>query len=135
MHVGDFLVDTAEVDPAWLEIVAPCYARPGWEPAPLTFDSWMEQVHVMRAESGHARVLIFTATALSLELELMADRVVGQIVPPGPGEVVVETPDGGSFRIEADDMGFFDFEGMPRGQVRLRCETAAGRLVTDWVGL
>jgi hypothetical protein len=80
-------------------------------------------------------VLIFTATALSLELELMADRVVGQIVPPGPGEVVVETRDGGSFRIEADDMGFFDFEGMPRGQVRLRCETAAGRLVTDWVGL
>jgi hypothetical protein len=135
MHVGDFLVDTAEVDPAWLEIVGPCYARPGWEAAPLTFDSWMEQVRVMRAESGHARVLIFTATALSLELELMADRVVGQIVPPGPGEVVVETPDGGSFRIEADDMGFFDFEGMPRGQVRLRCETAAGRLVTDWVGL
>jgi len=135
MHVGDFLVDTAEVDLAWLEIVGPCYARPGWEPAPLTFDSWMEQVRVMRAEPGHARVLIFTATVLSLELELMADRVVGQIVPPGPGEVVVEAPDGGSFRIEADDMGFFDFEGMPRGQVRLRCETAAGRLVTDWVGL
>ena len=135
MHVGDFLVDTAEAAPAWLEITGPCYARLGWEPAPLTFDSWMEQVRVIRAESGHARVLIFTATALSLELELMADRVVGQIVPPGPGEVVVEARDGGSFRIEADDMGFFDFEGMPRGQVRLRCETAAGRLVTDWVGL
>jgi hypothetical protein len=135
MHVGDFLVDTAEVDPAWLEIAGPWYAWSGWEPAPLTFDSRMEQVRVMRAESGHARVLIFTATALSLELELMADRVVGQIVPPGPGEVVVETPDGASFRIEADDMGFFDFEGLPRGQVRLRCETPAGRLVTDWVGL
>jgi hypothetical protein len=135
MNVGDFLVDTAEVDPAWLEIAGPGYAWPGWEPAPLTFDSWMEQVRVMRADSGHARVVIFTATALSLELELMADRVVGQIVPPGPGEVVVEIPDGASFLIEADDMGFFDFAGLPRGQVRLRCETPAGRLVTDWVGL
>ena len=65
----------------------------------------------------------------------MADRVVGQIVPPGPGEVVVETPDGTTFRIEADDIGFFDFAGLPRGQVRLRCETPDGRLVTDWVGL
>jgi hypothetical protein len=135
MHVGDFLVDTAEVDPAWLEIAGPYYAWAGWEPAPLTFDSSLEHVRGLRAESGHARVVIFTGTALSVELELMADRVVGQIVPPGPGEVVVETPDGGSFRIEADDMGFFDFAGMPRGQIRLRCETPAGRLVTDWVGL
>ena len=36
------------------------------------------------------------------------------LVPPGPGEVVVETPDGGSIRIEADDMGFFDFLFGPR---------------------
>src|SRR5262245_29199293 len=108
MHVGDFLVDTARADPSWLEIVGHCYAWPGWEMASLTFDSSLEQVRLVRAESGHARVLIFTATELSLELELMADRVVGQIVPPGPGEVVVETPDGGSFRIEADDIGFFD---------------------------
>ena len=123
MHVGDFLVDTARAGPAWLEL------------APLTYDSAREHVRAVRAESGHARVVIFTATALSLELELMADRVVGQIVPPGPGAVVVETPGAGSIRIEADDMGFFDFAGMPRGQVRLRCETAAGRLVTDWVTL
>jgi hypothetical protein len=135
MHVGDFLVDTAGIDSAWLEVAGPYYAWVGWELAPLTFDSSFQHVRVVRAESGHARVLIFTATALSLELELMADRVVGQIVPPGPGEVVVETLDGASFRIEADDMGFFDFAGMPRGQVRLRCETPDGRLVTDWVGL
>ena len=82
----------------------------------------------LRSGSGQPRVLIFTGTAhLSLELEVMADRVVGQIVPPGPGEVVVETPDGTSFRIEADDIGLFDFAGLPRGQVRLRCETPDGR--------
>jgi hypothetical protein len=65
----------------------------------------------------------------------MADRVVGQIVPPGPGEIVIETPDGSTVRIEADDIGFFDFAGLPPGQVRLRCETPDGNLVTDWVCL
>jgi hypothetical protein len=103
--------------------------------ARLSFDSFAEPVRAYRAESGQARVLIFTATPLSLELELMADHVVGQIVPPGPGQVVVETADGTTLQAEADDLGFFDFTGMPRGPVRLRCETPTGRLVTDWVCL
>ena len=103
--------------------------------ASLTFDSAVESVRGLRSESGQPRVLIFTAAHLSLELEVMADLVVGQIVPPGPGEIVVETPDGGSFRTEADDIGLFDFSGLPRGQLRLRCETPDGDLVTDWVCL
>ena len=101
----------------------------------LSFDSSAEPVRALRAQPGQARVLIFTATPLSLELELMADHVVGQIVPPGPGRVVVETADGTTVQAEADDLGFFDFTGMPRGSVRLRCETPTGRLVTDWVCL
>ncbi len=47
-----------------------------------------------RADSDDARVLIFTSSPLSLELEVMAGHVVGQIVPPGPGEILVETSDG-----------------------------------------
>ncbi len=101
----------------------------------LSFDSSAEPVRALRAESGEARVLIFTATPLSLEIEVMADYVVGQIVPPGPGQIVVETPDGTTVQAEADDLGFFDFTGIPRGPVRLRCETPTGRLVTDWVCL
>jgi hypothetical protein len=99
----------------------------------LSFDSSAEPDRAWRAESRQVRVLIFTATPLSLELEVMADHVVGQIVPPGPGQVFVETPGGIAFQVEADDIGFFDFGGLPRGQVRLRCETPTGRLVTDWV--
>jgi hypothetical protein len=101
----------------------------------LSFDSSVEPVRAWRAGSGQARVLIFTSTPLSLELELMADYVVGQIVPPGPGQILVETPEGIAVQVEADDIGFFDFAGMPRGRVRLRCETPTGRLVTDWVCL
>ena len=88
-----------------------------------------------RTDSDDARVLIFTAVPLSLELEVMAGHVVGQIVPPGPGEILVETSDGVTFQVDADDIGFFDLSGGPRGSVRLRCDTPTGRLTTDWVCL
>jgi hypothetical protein len=139
MNVGDFplttLVETTRDDPAWCEITDSCYAWHVEALASLTFDSAVEPVRGLRSESGQPRVLIFTGEHLSLELEVMADLVVGQIVPPGPGQVVVEAPDGTAFRVEADDIGLFDFAGLPRGQVRLRCETPDGTLVTDWVCL
>jgi hypothetical protein len=139
MNVGDFplttLVETTWDVPAWREITDSSYAWHFEGLAALTFDSWLEPVRGLRSGPGQPRVLIFTEAHLSLELEVMADRVVGQIVPPGPGEIVMETPDGSTVRIEADDIGFFDFAGLPPGQVRLRCETPDGNLVTDWVCL
>lgn len=120
MYVGDFPLTTLVATPRL---------------ASLTFDSALEPVAGMRSGSGQPRVLIFTAEHLSLELEVMADLVVGQIVPPGPGEVVVETPDGTTVGVEADDIGLFDFAGLPRGRVRLRCQTPDGNLVTGWVCL
>ena len=99
--------------------------------------AWQEIVdrYSPRSDPDDARVLVFTASPLSLELEVMPGRVVGQIVPPGPGEIWVEAADGVTFHVEADDVGFFDLPGMPRGPVRLRCDTPTGRLVTDWVRL
>ncbi len=86
-----------------------------------------------RSDPDDARVLIFTASPLSLELEVMAGHIVGQIVPPGPGEILVETSDGATLQVEADDIGFFELSDAPRGPVRLRCDTPTGRLITDWV--
>jgi hypothetical protein len=145
MYVGDFPLSALagpaviKAGPSWREIADRhdgCGPLPG---APalawLSYDSSLEPVRWLRADPGQARVFIFTTTPLSLELEVIADHVAGQIVPPGPGEIVVETPEGASFRIEADDIGFFDFAGLPRGRVRLRCDTPTGRLVTDWICL
>jgi hypothetical protein len=148
MYVGDFPFTTLagsavlEARQAWPEIAERCGGSSGGdlprtspELACLSFDSSLEPVRGLRGDPGQARVLIFTTTPLSLELEVMADHMVGQIVPPGPGEIVVETPDGTSFCIEADDIGFFDVDGAPHGRVRLRCDTPTGRLVTDWICL
>jgi hypothetical protein len=103
--------------------------------ASLSFDSSLEHAQQRRSEPDDGRVLVFTAAPLSLELEVMTDRVVGQIIPPGPGEIRVETTAGATFLIEADDAGFFELPDKPRGPVRLRCDTPLGRLVTDWVRL
>lgn len=103
--------------------------------ASLSFDSSLERVPERSSDPGDARVLEFTAPPLSLELEVMPDRVVGQILPPGAGTIVVEAADGVTFQVDADDVGFFQLDRMPRGPVRLRCDTPAGRLVTDWVRL
>jgi hypothetical protein len=103
--------------------------------ASLSWDSSLEHVQRRRSAPEDSRVLVFTAPPLSVELEVMPDRTVGQIVPPGPGEIRVEAADGGAFLVEVDDAGFFDLPSMPRGLVRLRCDTPTGRLVTDWVRL
>jgi hypothetical protein len=103
--------------------------------ASLDFGPSPECVRELRSDPGDARVLVFTASSLSLEVEVMPGRVVGQVIPPGQGEIRVEAADGVTFHVEADDVGFFELPTVPRGPVRLRCDTPAGRLVTEWVRL
>lgn len=103
-------------------------AFPGFAPS-------SERVTGLRSGPEDARLLVFSASSLSLELEVISGRLVGQILPPGPGEIRVEASDGGTFQIEADEAGFFDLPVMPSGPFRLRCDTPNGRLVTDWVRL
>ena len=103
--------------------------------ASLSFDSSLEPAQEQRSSPAEARVLAFTAGPLSVELEVTSDRIAGQIIPPGPGEIRVEMAGAVTMQIEADDAGFFQLSAAVRGPVRLRCDTAAARLVTDWVPL
>lgn len=103
--------------------------------ASLNFDSSLERVSARRSDGSDGRVLVFAAAPLSLEIEVMPDHMTGQILPPGPGEVQVETSDGITHHVEANDAGFFYIPRKPVGSVRLRCDTPAGRLVTGWVRL
>jgi len=100
--------------------------------ATLSFDSSLESSGRSRDIEGGHRVLVFHATPLAIELELQFDRVVGQIVPPGAGEITLEPSEGDKVRVEADELGFFILPRMPAGPVRLHCETPTARLVTDW---
>ena len=103
--------------------------------ASLTFDSSLEPAAATRAELGETRVLVFTSTPLSIELEVVRAEVVGQILPPGAGEIFVETSEGTEYHVSVDQSGFFTLPTLPAGEIRLRCDTATGRIVTDWVQL
>jgi hypothetical protein len=56
-------------------------------------------------------------------------------VPATPGQVTLLGPDGELDRSDVDQWGRFRFERPVSGATRLRCTTAAGVLVTDWVRL
>jgi len=103
--------------------------------ASLTFDSSMASAADVRAESNADRVLVFTSTPLSVELEVVHSEVFGQILPPSAAEIRIETADGTTYDIVVDESGFFELPALPAGAMRLRCDTATGRVVTDWVQL
>jgi hypothetical protein len=101
--------------------------------ASLTFDSSLDAVAERRSDTRGTRVLVFHSSPLVLELEVTSDQIMGQLDPPAAADIVLESADA-TTRFEADDLGFF-VAPRPRGPVRLRCETASARLVTDWVHL
>jgi hypothetical protein len=102
--------------------------------ASLNFDS-AEQVVTSRGAADGPRILVFTSTPLSMELEVLPDQIVGQLVPPGSAEIFVETEAGASVNVTSDERGFFIVTPLPGSPMRLRCDTPTGRLVTDWVSL
>ena len=105
------------------------------ELAALTHDSSVDQPTGVRGAPSGPRDLVFEGRELSVELEQDQDCLVGQMVPATAGQVTLLRPDGEVDRTAADEWGRFRFEQRVSGLVRLRCATAAGVLVTDWVRL
>ena len=105
------------------------------ELAALTHDSLVDEPVGVRGSSSGPRDLVFEGRELSVELERDQDCLIGQLVPATPGQVVLLTPDGELDRTDVDEWGRFRFERSVSGPVRLRCATASGALVTDWVRL
>ena len=131
-----------EVDPPPAEVVAASRAAFAWrsidaELAELAYDSWLDDrplAGVRRA--GGPRQLTFEAPGLSVEVELVDGdqrKMVGQLVPPGPGAVEVRHAEG-SLTAAVDELGRFVVESLPAGPVSLRCRPGGTRIVdTDWV--
>src|SRR6185312_16522432 len=84
------------------------YARLDDELAHLVYDSMLEGdlVGTVRA-ADTSRMVIFECQALTMELEIRGRDIVGQIGPPGPATVIVETSDGAMAEVHADDLGCF----------------------------
>ena len=109
------------------------------ELAELVYDSALEGAQLagqIRAEQAQLRALTFTAAALTIEVEVTGEALLGQLVPPEAGEVKVITP-AGEVQVEPiDDVGCFTIRPVPAGSFRNHCRTASGTFVaTNWLNL
>lgn len=106
------------------------------ELAQLTFDSAGAQPAGVRADTAPLRALTFTASQVTIEIEVATDALLGQIVPPQPGELELQPRTGTPHTVPVDDVGWFRLSPRPAGLFRLRLRTTSGLSVdTEWITL
>jgi hypothetical protein len=140
--LGEAIRARQDVPDAFVEMGKGAYA---WhhidaELALLTYDSSRAEdrdvTASMRSETASIRALTFTSAHLSLELEVTGDSLLGQIIPPRPGTLDTQTPDGATASTDVDEIGCFAVTPIPASPFRLRCRTADGTdVLTGWISL
>jgi hypothetical protein len=135
LAVPQWFTQTARNAYAWFDIDA--------QLAQLTYDSSRDQdletilrSVSTRSEPASIRALTFTSARLSIELEVTADSLIGQIIPPGQGTLEQEARSGEIATVPIDEIGCFCIQPVPDGPFRLRCRTEDGiDVVTNWFTL
>jgi hypothetical protein len=130
-----------EVPPRFVELGKAAFA---WhnvdvELAALSYDSATAGTSVLagtRADQAGPRAMTFTAGELTIELEVTADALLGQVVPPRPGAIEVQHKDGRTSATGVDEVGWFAIRPRPAGLFRLRLTTSdGGTVLTEWTTL
>lgn len=134
-ELGEAVRDAAGLPPSFLAAGRAAY---GWrdldaELAALTGDSDAAVAAGMRSDRAVLRSLTFTGRDVTIEVQVRPDALVGQLVPPAPGELDVRTAAGEVRTVEVDEVGWFAVEPPPTGLVSLYVRTAG--VVTEWTSL
>jgi hypothetical protein len=106
--------------------------------AQLTYDSLPSQgpVPSTRSEPASIRALTFTSQRLTIELEVTADSLLGQIIPTQVTTIELQTQADPETVISSDEIGCFSVQPIPEGPFRLRCRAAADiDVLTGWITL
>jgi hypothetical protein len=139
--LGEAVRAAREVPASFVEAGRAAYTWHGIdaELAALTFDSAAEPaaaVPAIRAEEASPRFLTFAAADLTIELEVGADAIVGQIVPPQPGHADACPASGPASTTEIDEIGCFVIRPLPTSPFRLHCHGRSGiSALTTWITL
>jgi hypothetical protein len=107
------------------------------ELAALTFDSAAPAVAAaVRAEEATPRFLTYTSADLTIELEIGADAIIGQIVPPQAGHADACPARGAAVTAPADEIGCFIIRPRPASPFRLHFHADNGvSVLTTWITL
>ncbi|MFD9705777.1 hypothetical protein [Lentzea sp. NPDC059081] len=93
-----------------------------------SYDSVLDDTLFARARStATARQLVFDADGVSLQVEVSAAGITGQLMPAS-GSVTLVTPDGDRETTPVDELGTFVMGAAPRGPVKFRFANGC----TDW---
>ncbi|MGP0022315.1 MAG: hypothetical protein ACLPKE_02975, partial [Streptosporangiaceae bacterium] len=110
----------------------------GAEFARLVYDSARERYAAggLRSEAASIRALTLASAHFCLELEVIGDRLLGQLVPPHGTAVEVQSQASASTQIWIDEIGCFLLEPVPATPFRLHWRSEDGaEVVTDWIAL
>lgn len=128
------------LDPVPAEAIAAARSAIAWrtmdvELAELTADTSFDADSAGVRSDAAPTMLTFDAPGLTVEVEVLEDarsrRFLGQLVPPGAGEVEIRHG-GGRVVGAADELGRFSASGIAPGPVSLRCQVGALVVETDW---
>ncbi|MGQ4439519.1 hypothetical protein ACN6LI_003120 [Streptomyces violaceoruber] len=100
--------------------------------AELTFDSLVDGIPV-RGETDPPRMLTFQSDGVTVDVEVTAEGLIGQLLPPGPAGIEVLSGPREHARLTADDMGRFTGEAPLAGPFALRLRTGREVVVTEWL--
>jgi hypothetical protein len=86
----------------------------------------------VRGGGDGPQTLVFHGAGMSVEVEIDETGIVGQLIPPQPGRVTLVTAEGRQATTQADEVGCFSLPRPGPGPLRLDCQLADFRFVTEW---
>lgn len=135
----------AEVDPVPPIVTETAKASLGWrrldaDLAELLSDSALEEETFAGARGGGApvRAVTFGSGTLTIDIEVHVDdqgrTLLGQLSPPGAGELQIQTTADAPLSAETDQLGRFRVRLPAGGPIRLRVLGGEGHAVeTSWI--
>lgn len=100
--------------------------------AELTFDSLVDALPV-RGVADAPRMLTFRAGALTVDVEVTGQGLMGQVLPPQSARIEVLGGPRTAAPVPVDAMGRFTSDTPPSGPFALRLRTGGEVIVTEWL--
>lgn len=100
--------------------------------AELTFDSLTDALPVRGADDP-PRMLTFSTGELTVDVEVTAEGLMGQVLPPQTARIEVLSGPQSAAPLTADDLGRFACDAPPSGPFALRLRTGGEVVVTEWL--
>ena len=97
-------------------------------------DAEREPALTRNQTTADLRALTFASANVTIELELTATGLIGQLVPPVTAEVEVQTAAGVTESVPTDELGCFTIRVIPQEPFRLRCRVGdTVDVLTTWI--